>query len=165
MTARTTYTTIPSPVGELVLVGRDGVLTALEPASGEGALRIGETWVRDDAAFPEARAQLEAYFDGGLREFELPLAPEGTPFEQRVWAALREIPYGATTSYGQVAAHIGVPNAARAVGAAVGRNPLMLLVPCHRVVGADGSLTGFRAGLDRKRRLLAHEAGTPTKAV
>jgi methylated-DNA-[protein]-cysteine S-methyltransferase len=107
----------------------------------------------------EARRQLEAYFAGELRDFDLPLAPEGSEFQLRVWEQLRAIPYGETISYGELARRVGDPAAARAVGLANGRNPLPVIVPCHRVIGADGSLTGFGGGLERKRRLLELEAG------
>lgn len=105
----------------------------------------------------EAAAQLRAYFDGKLRVFDLPLAAQGTPFQQRVWKALRDIPYGTTVSYGALAGRIGRPKASRAVGLANGRNPISIVVPCHRVIGADGSLTGYGGGLPRKRWLLNHE--------
>jgi methylated-DNA-[protein]-cysteine S-methyltransferase len=115
---------------------------------------------RDDTPpLDEARRQLEAYFAGELREFDLPLAPEGSEFQLRVWEQLRAIPYGETISYGELARRVGDPAAARAVGLANGRNPLPVIVPCHRVIGADGALTGFGGGLERKRRLLELEAG------
>ncbi|MFH8344375.1 methylated-DNA--[protein]-cysteine S-methyltransferase [Streptomyces sp. NPDC018045] len=115
----------------------------------------------DLAAPPFAAAvrQLRAYFDGTLTTFDLPLAPRGTPFQRRVWAALCEIPYGGTLSYGQLADRLGRPSAARAVGLANGRNPIGIVIPCHRVIGASGSLTGYGGGLDRKRRLLEFERG------
>ena len=114
---------------------------------------------RSDAApFAEAEAQLHAYFAGELERFELPLAPRGTAFQRSVWDALREIPYGRTTTYSELAASIGRPSACRAVGAANGRNPLPVIVPCHRVLGAAGALTGYGGGLERKRDLLAFEA-------
>jgi O-6-methylguanine DNA methyltransferase len=106
-----------------------------------------------------AAEQLDQYFAGARRRFDLPLDLPGTPFQQRVWQALSEIPFGETLSYGQLAARIGKPGAARAVGLANNRNPISIIVPCHRVIGADGSLTGYGGGLDRKRWLLAHEAG------
>lgn len=112
---------------------------------------------RDDGPFRAAREQLEAYFAGELEEFTLELAPAGTPFQQRVWRALLEIPFGTTESYGALARRIGLPQAARAVGLANGRNPISIVIPCHRVIGADGSLTGYGGGLERKRWLLAHE--------
>jgi methylated-DNA-[protein]-cysteine S-methyltransferase len=112
----------------------------------------------DDATLREARRQLEAYFAGESHDFSLPLAPEGTPFQRRVWKALEAIPYGETTSYGEIAAAIGSPGSARAVGAANGAKPIPIVVPCHRVIGRDGSLTGYGGGMDRKKTLLALEA-------
>ncbi|MFH9419766.1 methylated-DNA--[protein]-cysteine S-methyltransferase [Streptomyces sp. NPDC017529] len=109
--------------------------------------------------FAETVRQLRAYFDGTLTGFDLPLAPRGTPFQRVVWDALREIPYGATLSYGQLAERIGKPSAARAVGLANGKNPIGIIIPCHRVIGASGSLTGYGGGLDRKRLLLDFERG------
>lgn len=109
--------------------------------------------------FAAAVRQLRAYFDGALTAFDLPLAPRGTPFQRRVWAALCDIPYGGTLSYGQLAARLGRPSAARAVGLANGKNPIGIIIPCHRVIGASGSLTGYGGGLDRKRRLLDFERG------
>ncbi|MGW1377020.1 methylated-DNA--[protein]-cysteine S-methyltransferase [Streptomyces sp. NPDC002446] len=111
----------------------------------------------DEPPFATAIAQLQAYFRGELTTFDVPLALRGTPFQRRVWAELCTIPYGETLSYGQLAKRLGTPSAARAVGLANGRNPVGIIVPCHRVVGADGSLTGYGGGLDRKRRLLAFE--------
>ncbi|KAA3652299.1 MAG: methylated-DNA--[protein]-cysteine S-methyltransferase [Proteobacteria bacterium] len=110
----------------------------------------------------EAARQITAYLAGERRDFDLPLAPEGTPFQQTVWAALRRLPYGATTHYGALAATLGRPTAARAIGAAVGKNPLWLIIPCHRVIGRDGSLTGYAGGLPRKRALLDLEAARAT---
>jgi methylated-DNA-[protein]-cysteine S-methyltransferase len=112
-----------------------------------------------EAPFREVIAQLEAYFAGELRRFDLPLAPEGTPFQREVWSALTAIPYGETVSYGELARRLGRPAASRAVGAANGQNPIPIVIPCHRVIGADGSLTGFGGGLAIKRRLLDLEAG------
>jgi methylated-DNA-[protein]-cysteine S-methyltransferase len=114
-------------------------------------------WVRDDDALAEAVHQLREYFAGRRTEFELALRPRGTEFQQRVWSLLREIPYGATTTYGALALELGNPRSVRAVGLANGRNPLPIVVPCHRVIGADGSLVGFGGGLERKRALLALE--------
>ncbi len=105
------------------------------------------------------RAQLEEYFAGERTSFDIPLAPEGAPFEREVWRALEEIPYGETVSYGEIARRVGQPTAARAVGTANGRNPIAVIVPCHRVIGADGSLTGYGGGLERKRLLLELERG------
>jgi methylated-DNA-[protein]-cysteine S-methyltransferase len=159
MTATTTRvtTTVDSPVGPLTLVGDGSALSALwfegRRAPGAAGAR------RDDGAFGAAREQLDAYFAGGLREFELDLAPEGTDWQLRVWDALREIPYGETRSYGEIAAQVCTPAASRAVGMANGRNPISIVVPCHRVIGANGKLTGYGGGLDRKQALLALEAG------
>src|SRR5690606_40805710 len=112
-----------------------------------------------DAILDLTRRELDAYFAGRLRAFSVPVAPRGTPFQQRVWAALREIPYGSTTTYGAIAAKLGAQAAVRAVGAANGANPIPIIVPCHRVIGANGSLTGFGGGLERKRFLLDLERG------
>ena len=112
-----------------------------------------------DSVLAVAACQLDAYFDGRLATFDLPLAPIGTPFQHRVWSALRDIPFGETRSYGQLAKAIGKPSAMRAVGAANGRNPIAIVVPCHRVIGADGSLTGFGGGIERKKFLLSLEQG------
>ncbi len=148
-----------SPVGSLTLSSNGAALTGLEfespkyplPASPLGADRV----------LDSARRQLDRYFAGKLRVFDLPLAPLGTPFQQRVWAALFEIPYGITRSYGALAAAIGAPKASRAVGLANGRNPISIIVPCHRVIGANGSLTGYGGGMERKRHLLDLEQGEP----
>ena len=148
-------TTFATPIGPLTLHARDGALTGVWM---EDDRELAER--RDDSSpLGEARRQLDAYFAGELREFDLPLAPSGSAFQLRVWEELRAIPYGDTISYGELARRVGDPSAARAVGLANGRNPLPVVVPCHRVIGADGSLTGFGGGLDRKRRLLELEAG------
>lgn len=149
-----THALIDSPVGPLVAVVRDGALVRLGPDPSPDPLVVGE---RDDDALPAVCEQLDAYWAGTLREFDLPLAAPGTPWQQQVWAALRTIPFGETWSYGELAAHLGRPTASRAVGAANGRNPIFLVVPCHRVVGSTGALTGYAGGLDMKRRLLDHE--------
>jgi methylated-DNA-[protein]-cysteine S-methyltransferase len=153
------YTTIESPVGELLLAGDGNALTRLHFQSGRRALRVDPSWRRDDAAFTDVVGQLGEYFDGRRRAFELPLALDGNRFELRVWRTLLEIPYGRTASYGEIADRIGDPGAARAVGLANSRNPIAVIVPCHRVIGADGSLTGYGGGLERKRLLLDLEAG------
>jgi methylated-DNA-[protein]-cysteine S-methyltransferase len=152
------YTTMPSPVGELLLSGRDGALTGLTMHRG-AAPPVHTSWRRDDAMFAGAREQLHEYFAGTRTDFDLALAPAGTEFQQRVWRALCEIPYGDTTSYGAIARQLGTPDASRAVGLANGRNPIAIVIPCHRVIGSDGSLTGYGGGLDRKRWLLDHERG------
>jgi methylated-DNA-[protein]-cysteine S-methyltransferase len=155
----TLYTTTESPIGRLLLAGDGTRLSRLDMQEGRRPIRIKDTWERDDHAFGEVREQLAQYFDGARRGFELELEMGGTPFELRVWQALREIPYGETTSYGELAREIGEPGAARAVGVANARNPVAVIVPCHRVIGANGDLTGFGGGLERKRFLLDLEAG------
>lgn len=148
---------MPSPLGPLLLVaGEDGLRRILLPERG-AAVAPAPDWQRDDAALALAREQLEAYFAGQRQTFDLPLAPEGTPFQQAVLRALAEIPYGQTRSYGDIARRLGQPTASRAVGAANGRNPLAIVLPCHRVIGSDGSLTGYAGGLPAKRWLLRHE--------
>ncbi|MGW3288567.1 methylated-DNA--[protein]-cysteine S-methyltransferase [Streptomyces sp. NPDC001002] len=154
----TTYTTIDSPLGELLLVGENSRLTSLSMPGQRNAPTVRADWRRDDEAFGEASRQLADYFAGRLTRFALELAPAGTEFQQRVWRALDDIPYGDTTTYGQLAERLGVPRAeVRAVGAAVGANPLLLVRPCHRVIGADGSMRGYAGGVERKVRLLTHE--------
>jgi methylated-DNA-[protein]-cysteine S-methyltransferase len=149
-------TTMNSPVGELVLVGDETALRGLHFAHRSPRL----TELRSARApFAAAREQLEQYFAGERRAFDLPLELEGPAFHRRVWEALLTIPYGETRSYGHIAAQVGDPGAARAVGFANGRNPIAIVVPCHRVIGADGSLTGYGGGLPRKRTLLDLEAG------
>ncbi len=156
---------IPSPLGELVVLrgdrdptsGRPGGLTGLYLPTGRHATAVRSGWRPDDGAFDDVRAQLDEYFAGARRTFDLPLRAVGTGFQRRVWAALVGIRYGETTSYGKLAAAIGSPSASRAVGLANGQNPISIIVPCHRVVGADGSLTGYGGGLDAKRWLLSHE--------
>jgi methylated-DNA-[protein]-cysteine S-methyltransferase len=151
-----------SPIGELLLLADGDALTGLHMQDGRWRTVIRDDWERADEWFAQAREQLEEYFAGTRREFDLPLAPCGTEFQTRVWQALRDIPYGETRSYGEVAAAIGRPDRARAVGAANGRNPIAVIVPCHRVIGADGSLTGFGGGLERKRVLLDLERMGPS---
>jgi methylated-DNA-[protein]-cysteine S-methyltransferase len=148
----TTHTIIDTPLGDVVLTGDGHALTGLAFA--------GETpppGRRDDAALADATRQVREYFAGERTAFDLPLAPDGTEFERTVWAALGEIGYGQTMTYGELAEKIGHPTAARAVGAANGRNPIALIVPCHRVIGAGGALTGYAYGVDRKRALLELE--------
>lgn len=154
-----THTVVGSPLGPLTLLGADGALIGLYMDRHRYRPEAETFGDRDDEPFAEAVAQLEAYFAGRLREFDLPLAFTGTAFQQQVWNALLTIPYGQTMSYGQLAERLGRPNAARAVGLANGRNPISIIVPCHRVVGAGGDLTGYAGGLDRKRKLLDFERG------
>ena len=153
----TTHSVHESPLGPLTLRADDGVLSGLymtEHRHGPGPERLGE---RVADAAPAAREQLAAYFAGDLREFSVEVLLRGTEFQSRVWAALRDIPYGTTCSYGELAVAIGAPTAVRAVGLANGKNPVSIVVPCHRVVGANGSLTGYGGGTERKRALLALE--------
>jgi methylated-DNA-[protein]-cysteine S-methyltransferase len=151
---------IDSPVGRLLLAGDGESLIQVCFQSGPRPSRPQSSWRQDAAPFRAAIAQLEEYFAGRRQAFELPLAPRGTEFQRRVWRALGAIPYGRTISYGELARRIGRPSASRAVGLANGANPLPIIVPCHRVIGADGSLTGFGGGLPIKRKLLALEGAT-----
>ncbi len=148
---------IDSPVGRLLLAGDGDNLVQVGFQSGPRPMRPADSWIAAATPFRAAIAQLHEYFAGERQRFELPLAPRGTEFQRRVWRALTEIPYGKTTSYGELARRIGKPSASRAVGLANGANPLPIIVPCHRVIGADGSLTGFGGGLQIKRKLLALE--------
>ena len=151
------HTVVDSPVGPLTLVDEDGALAGLYLHEARHRPLDAAFGPRDDTALPAAREQLTAYFAGELREFDLPLTRTGTPFQQQVWAALREVPYGRTCTYAELAAAVGRPTAVRAVGAANGRNPISVVVPCHRVVGAGGALTGYAGGLERKSFLLGLE--------
>ena len=150
------YRTIDRPIGPLALAGRGRVLTNLRMVDQTYEPNRND-WVPDDRAFPDAVEQLEAYFAGERNDFDLELSLAGSEFQRRVWQALLTIPYGETRSYGQVAEQVGATGAARAVGLANGRNPIAIIVPCHRVIGASGSLTGYGGGLDRKRSLLELE--------
>jgi methylated-DNA-[protein]-cysteine S-methyltransferase len=155
----TFYTTLESPIGELLLAGNGHALEHLSMQDAPRPLRIDPAWERQDEPFGAAISQLREYFAGTRHTFDVPLALTGNPFERRVWQALCEIPYGETASYGEVARSIDAPSATRAVGLANGRNPVAVIVPCHRVIGADGSLTGYGGGLERKRLLLDLESG------
>ncbi|MCF2526256.1 methylated-DNA--[protein]-cysteine S-methyltransferase [Yinghuangia soli] len=155
------YTVVGSPVGELLLTGDGEALTGLFMLpDAKYVPEIGADWRRDDALFDTVAAQLDEYFAGERSAFDLRLAPRGTDFQRSVWRELTTIPYGRTTSYGAMAASLGSPTASRAVGAANGRNPISIIVPCHRVIAANGALTGYAGGLDKKQRLLGHERGT-----
>ena len=168
------YAWYESPIGRL-LVARDEIavrhvtIPDRDPSRPDSPrrevakpLEPGPDWVRDDAGLAREIAELEAYFAGELREFEMAVVPEGTAFRRKVWAALARIPYGETWSYGELASRaVGRTGAARAVGAANGANPVAIVLPCHRVIGADGSLVGYGGGLNRKAMLLAHERGEP----
>jgi methylated-DNA-[protein]-cysteine S-methyltransferase len=148
-----TYTVTESPLGELTLTAEDGVLSGVFLTR-----RPAELGLRQDADFDEAIGQLGAYFAGERTTFELPTFAPGNKLQRRVWQALDEIPYGETRTYGQIADQLGLRHAVRAVGAAIGQNPLLVVVPCHRVIGADGKLTGYAGGLERKRQLLELES-------
>jgi len=165
-----THTVIDSVVGTLTLVAEEGAIVGLymdlqrhRPDDDE----LGEPNPRgrEVEPFKAAADQLDAYFAGELTRFDLPLTPHGSEFQRRVWAALQEIPYGRTESYGELAGRIGSPGGARAVGLANGKNPIGIIIPCHRVVGADGSLTGYGGGLDRKKQLLDLELAVSGTAL
>jgi methylated-DNA-[protein]-cysteine S-methyltransferase len=154
------WTVLPSPIGDLRIIERDGRISAIEfspfrqPADGRPLGARAD----DHPVLAEAVRQLQSYFDGELTEFDLPLAPRGSDFQQRVWEQLGKIAYGETASYGEIAGRLGMTNAAsRAVGTANGRNPIPIVIPCHRVIGANGTLTGYAGGLDRKQLLLELE--------
>jgi methylated-DNA-[protein]-cysteine S-methyltransferase len=147
-----------SPLGRLLLAGDEAGLRILSFRDGTHPVEPGGDWRRTEVPFRNTIAQIDAYFAGELREFDLALAPEGTSFQKSVWAALTNIPYGGTVSYADLARRLGRPAATRAVGAANGRNPIPIIIPCHRVIGSDGSLTGYGGGLAIKRRLLDLEA-------
>jgi methylated-DNA-[protein]-cysteine S-methyltransferase len=154
----TRYARYASPLGPLLVAETSEGLNRLDFLDEATPFEAPDGWVEVDRLPSGALDQLDAYFRGDRQSFELPLAPQGTPFQRTVWRALERIPYGTTASYREVATAIGKPEAVRAVGAANGRNPLAIVVPCHRVVGSDGSLTGFAGGIERKAALLALEA-------
>ena len=145
---------IKSPIGPIVLAGNGHTLSFVGLPESRHPLNIPAGWIHRPQAFAEARRQFDAYFAGELVEFDLPLEPHGTEFQQRVWKALRAIPYATTISYAELARRVGNPKASRAVGLANGANPLSIIVPCHRVIGANGSLTGYGGGLEAKKYLL-----------
>jgi methylated-DNA-[protein]-cysteine S-methyltransferase len=153
------YTKIESPLGPLLLAANDHGLRFLSFAASKRAVRPRTDWVQDTKPFREAIRQLQAYFRGELREFDLALDLEGSEFQLRVWKSLRAIPYGKTVSYGELAKRIGEPKAARAVGLANGSNPIPIIVPCHRVIGSNGNLTGYGGGISIKEKLLSFESG------
>ena len=152
------YTQIDSPVGPLLLAGDERALREIHFANGRRPQAPHPDWIPNAAPFTEAIDQLQAYFSGERREFDLPLALKGTDFQLRVWRCLQTIPYGQTISYLQLAERIGNPKAVRAVGLANGANPIPIVIPCHRVIGSNGSLTGFGGGLPTKQNLLALES-------
>lgn len=152
------YSYLDSPIGDMLVTRDEGGITGLDLPKSRYPRSVHPDWDRDDAAFDDIRAQLREYFAGDRQQFDLPLNAGGSPFQALVWAALMRIPYGETTSYGKVAVSIGHPDGSRAVGLANGQNPIPIIVPCHRVIGANGSLTGYGGGLPTKRWLLDHEA-------
>jgi methylated-DNA-[protein]-cysteine S-methyltransferase len=159
------YARLATPLGTLLATAAGGALTGIYFEGRPHAPVIGADWVEDAAAAPlgECAAQLREYFDGVRKTFDLPLTPAGSPFQQRVWIEIARVPYGETITYAELAARAGAPGSARAAGTATGRNPLSIVVPCHRIVGSDGSLTGYAGGVDRKAKLLDIEhalAGT-----
>lgn len=159
------YSILPSPIGELLLAGDGESLNEICFEAPEKRRMIPSNWKYQKGAYPVATLQLEEYFAGERKHFDLALRPEGTPFQLQVWKALRQIPYGETISYKQLAERVGNPAGTRAVGAANGRNPLPIVVPCHRVIGSDGSLTGFGGGLPTKKWLLELERASCGKTL
>jgi methylated-DNA-[protein]-cysteine S-methyltransferase len=152
------HTSMESPIGPLLLAGDERGLHLVHFVNGRHPKSPAPAWVEDKTPFKEAIRQLKAYFAGKLTEFDLPLVLEGTEFQLRVWHNLQKIPYGETVSYGQLAKRIGSPDAARAVGLANGSNPIPIIIPCHRVIGSNGDLTGFGGGLPTKKKLLGLES-------
>lgn len=148
------FTSFPSPVGELTIVGTDDTLTGLYLSGATQQVKTDPVWIEDADAAGFAQVQLDEYFTGERKTFDLNLSPSGTEFQKRVWRELCQIPYGATCSYGELARAVGSPGASRAVGSANGRNPIAVIIPCHRVIAADGGLGGYGGGLDRKQVLL-----------
>jgi len=156
-----TYDVVPAPIGRLIVASDGDAIAAVWMANAHPSDRSWAERRGDDAVLAQARDQLTGYFAGKVRAFTLPLAPNGTDFQRRVWRALETIPFGTTVTYAEIARRVGSTAAVRAVGAANGRNPIPIIVPCHRVIGSDGSLTGFGGGLDRKLWLLRHEGALP----
>lgn len=160
----TTWTEIDSPIGALTLIATDDALRALYMVDHRHAPSVetyGDRVAAGNGVFAAATEQLGEYFDGDRREFDMPTAPVGTDFQLAVWHQLRQIPYGQTWTYGRIAERLGNPRAVRAVGLANGRNPLSIVVPCHRVIGANGAMTGFGGGIERKEYLLGLEKAVP----
>lgn len=159
MPSECSYTRMESPVGPLLLAADNSGLREILFVNGRHAAKPDPAWREDATPLAETMRQLRAYFAGELQEFDLPLAPQGTEFQLKVWKRLCEIPYGATISYGELARRIGNPNASRAVGLANGSNPIPIIIPCHRVIGSNGKLTGYGGGLPIKEKLLELERG------
>lgn len=153
------YSRFASKIGDIIVVGDADGISQILIDNGSQSIDIDDNWQRDEALFADVKQQLNDYFTGQRQQFDLRLNPTGTPFQQRAWQALQAIPFGHTRSYGQIAQALDSPKAARAVGLANNRNPIPIIIPCHRVVGADGSLTGYAYGLEVKRWLLALERG------
>ena len=164
MPSQMLYTELDSSIGELLLLGDGRSLHGLYMQEGRTGIEVSPTWKRSVDSFAAVRKQLDEYFAGRRTTFDVPLRMAGTAFQRRVWSELQEIPYGQSISYSELARRIGIPSASRAVGTANGLNPIAVIVPCHRVIGADGSLTGYGGGLERKRLLLDLEAGALTLA-
>ena len=154
------YATMDSPCGPLCLAGTAAGLIRVDFQCGNRPGRCAATWQEPPGLLRQAVHQLQEYFQGQRQAFTLPLTPSGTPFQQRVWQALQHIPFGTTLTYRELAQRLGMPQAARAVGHANGRNPLAIVIPCHRLIGSDGRLRGYAGGLALKRRLLQHEGIT-----
>jgi len=154
------YELIPSPIGQLLVTSDGESLTGLYLENHQGGPSISPEWKCDPAKFSAAREQLDGYFAGRRKEFDLPISVTGTKFQKAVWKELLTIPYGGTETYGGLARRLGDPKASRAVGTAVGRNPISIIVPCHRVLGTGGAITGYAGGVDRKRALLDLESGS-----
>lgn len=168
MTDQTRYTSINTPLGELWIAGTDQGLSHISfptQRSLSAAHAGNDDWLFDANSFPEAERQLAAYLAGELKQFDIPLAPQGTAFRQQVWKALCNVPWGETTSYGKIAETIGKPAASRAVGAANGANPLPIVIPCHRIIGSSGKLTGYAGGLHIKQFLLELEGVLPQQKL
>jgi methylated-DNA-[protein]-cysteine S-methyltransferase len=161
------YARFATPLGTLFATAAGGALTGLYFDGGRHAPEISSAWVEDraEAALAECARQVGEYLEGTRKRFDLPLAPEGSEFQRRVWIEIARIPYGETLTYAELARRAGAEGAARAAGAATGRNPLSIVVPCHRVIGTDGSLTGYAGGIERKTRLLEIEGALPMLAV
>ena len=156
-----------TPLGTLFATAAGGALTGLYFEGGRHAPEVSSTWIEDRAAAPlaECARQVKEYLRGERQRFDLPLAPQGSEFQRRVWIEIARIPFGETLTYAELARRAGAPGAARAAGAATGRNPLSIIVPCHRVIGTDGSLTGYAGGIERKTKLLEIEGALPIVAV
>jgi methylated-DNA-[protein]-cysteine S-methyltransferase len=159
MSGFTYFDYLESPLGELLVVGNGEHVTRLYLPNHKRAVQPNDLWRQTAEPFKQARQELAEYFAGTRQVFDVPIHAEGTPFQQRVWEQLAQIPFGMTISYAELARRVGQPNASRAVGNANGRNPISIIVPCHRVIGADGRLTGYAGGLDNKRWLLDWECG------